>query len=98
MSKSLETKSYMVGGKSSYHTSSKSMLSTIKLGCIDTENTNDIPVIPKPESFVEIKTTFKTGFEQDNTPVIPQPIVELPLIKTTFKTGFEHESTQAARS
>lgn len=95
MSKSLETKSYMVGGKSSYHTSSKSMLSTIKLGCIDTEDIDNILAASNPEPVVEITTTLKTGFEQDNTPVISQPIVELPLIKTTFKTGFEQDNTFA---
>jgi hypothetical protein len=76
MSKSLEIKSYTVENNSSYQTSSKSMLSTIKLGCADTK---DLPAIPKPKSFVEkslLKTTFKTGFEHNDTPVIPQPIVE----------------------
>lgn len=76
MSKSLETKSYTVGSNPSYQTSSKSMLSTMKLGCVDTE---DPPATPKPESFVEkplLKTTFKTGFEHNDTPVISQPIVE----------------------
>ena len=94
MSKSLETKSYMVGSNPSYQTSSKSMLSTMKLGYVDTE---DPPATPKPESFVEkplLKTTFKTGFEHNDTPVILQPIIELKLkhedsVIDSVTTGFE---------
>ena len=76
MSNIFGTRNYMVGENISYQSSSKSMLSTMKLGCVDTE---DPPATLKPESFVEkplLKTTFKTGFEHNDIPVISQPIVE----------------------